>query len=415
MSDRIERPRGTHDVIPADMPLWQRVTDEVDRLCALYGYRKILTPVFEDTGLFARTAGQGSDVVQKEMYSFTDRSDRPLTLRPEGTAPICRAYVEHGMHREPQPLKLFTIAPMYRYGAPGRGRYREHWQASVEAIGTDDPAIDAELIQLYDTLLHRLGVSEYRLELNSIGCSTCRPAYLETLRAWLETNEHQLDGETRAKVATSPLRVFDNYLAKPDAVRRALDDAPKIGESLCAECVEKFARVQADLDATGVSYTLVPTLVRGLDYYTRTTWEFIGPMENENSTISGGGRYDGLVEQIGGQPTPGVGFGAGLERLLIAMEDAGATAEPPTTAVFFALEEGAPRTDVARWLAELRRRGVAADTDFAGRSLKGQLTQAARLGARAVVVVGIEGVMLRLPGQADEPIAHADVVGRLSA
>ena len=155
MSERIERPRGTHDVVPVEMPLWQRVTSEVERLCALYGYRKILTPVFEDTALFARTAGQGSDVVQKEMYSFADRSDRPLTLRPEGTAPICRAYVEHGMHREPQPLKLFTIAPMYRYGAPGRGRYREHWQASVEAIGTDDPAIDAELIQLYDTLLCR--------------------------------------------------------------------------------------------------------------------------------------------------------------------------------------------------------------------------------------------------------------------
>jgi histidyl-tRNA synthetase len=415
MSGRIERPKGTHDVVPADMPLWQRLTDEVERLCALYGYRKILTPVFEDTALFARTSGQGSDVVQKEMYSFTDRSDRPLTLRPEGTAPICRAYVEHGMHREPQPAKLFTIAPMYRYGAPGKGRYREHWQASVEAIGTDDPAIDAELIQLYDTLLNRLGVSSYHLELNSIGCSTCRPAYLATLRAWLATNEHRLDGETRAKVTTSPLRVFDNYPAKPEAVRLALDEAPKIGESLCAECVEKFARVRADLDATGVAYTLVPTLVRGLDYYTRTTWEFIGPMENENSTISGGGRYDGLVEEIGGPPTPGVGFGAGLERLLIAMEDAGVTAEPPSIDVFFALEDGAPRTEVAQWLAELRRGGTEADTDFAGRSLKGQLTQAARLGATATVVVGAEGATLRRTGHADEPISHADVVGRLSA
>ena len=415
MSGRIERPKGTHDIVPAEMPLWQRLTGEVERLCALYGYRKILTPAFEDTALFARTSGQGSDVVQKEMYSFTDRAERLLTLRPEGTAPICRAYVEHGMHREPQPLKLFTIAPMYRYGAPGKGRYREHWQASVEAIGTDDPAIDAELIQLYDTLLHRLDVSSYHLELNSIGCSICRPAYLETLRSWLATNEHRLDGETRAKVATSPLRVFDNYQAKPDAVRLALDEAPKIGESLCEECVEKFARVRADLDATGVAYTLVPTLVRGLDYYTRTTWEFIGPMENENSTISGGGRYDGLVEEIGGPPTPGVGFGAGLERLLIAMEDAGATAEPPSTGVFFALEDGAPRAEVAQWLAELRRRGTAADTDFAGRSLKGQLTQAARLGADAVVVVGAYGATLRRPGHADEPIAHADIVGKLSA
>ena len=233
MSGKIERPRGTHDVVPAEMPLWQRVTSEVERLCALYGYRKVLTPVFEDTALFARTAGQGSDVVQKEMYSFTDRSNRPLTLRPEGTAPICRAYVEHGMLRDPKPAKMFTIAPMYRYGAPGKGRYREHWQASVEAIGSDDPSIDAELLQLYDTLLHRLGVSAYHLELNSIGCRTCRPAYLGTLRSWLATNEHRLDAGTRAKVATSPLRVFDNLLAKPEAVRTALADAPKIGESLC--------------------------------------------------------------------------------------------------------------------------------------------------------------------------------------
>ena len=414
MSGRIDRPRGTHDVVPAEMPVWQRITGEVERLCALYGYRKVLTPVFEDTALFARTSGQGSDVVQKEMYSFTDRSDRPLTLRPEGTAPICRAYVEHGMHKDPQPVKMFTIAPMYRYGAPGKGRYREHWQASVEAIGSADPSIDAELLQLYDTLLHRLGVSAYHLELNSIGCRECRPAYLQALRAWLAENEHRLDAETRAKVETSPLRVFDNYLAKPEAVRAALDEAPTIGESLCEACVEHFAAVRADLDATGVAYTLVPTLVRGLDYYTRTTWEFIGPMENENSTISGGGRYDGLVEEIGGRPTPGVGFGAGLERLRIAMEDAGVTAPAPTIDVFFALDEGAPRSEVARLLAELRGRGLAVDTDYAGRSLKGQLTQAGRLGAAATVVVGSHGATVRRPGQADEPLALADVVGRLS-
>ena len=196
----------------------------------------------------------GSDVVQKEMYTFSDRSDRSLTLRPEGTAPICRAYVEHGLHREPQPAKLFTIASMYRYGAPGKGRYREHWQASVEAIGSDDPAVDAELIQLYDTLLGRLGVTQYHLELNSIGCRECRPAYLETLRAWLDANLERLDEATREKAATSPLRVFDNYAAKPEAVRAALDEAPKIGESLCAECVERFAVVRRDLDATGVDY-----------------------------------------------------------------------------------------------------------------------------------------------------------------
>ncbi len=385
MSAKIERPRGTHDVVPAEMPLWRRVTGEVERLCALYGYRKVLTPVFEDTALFSRTSGAGSDVVQKEMYSFTDRSDRPLTLRPEGTAPICRAYVEHGMHREPQPVKMFTIAPMYRYGAPGRGRYREHWQASVEAIGTADPAIDAELIQLYDTLLARLGVSAYHLELNSIGCRECRPAYLTALRSWLAGNEERLDADTRAKTATSPLRVFDNYLAKPAVVRAALDEAPKIGESLCEACVEHFASVRADLDATDVAYTLVPTLVRGLDYYTRTTWEFIGPMENENSTISGGGRYDGLIEEIGGPPTPGVGFGAGLERLLIAMEEAGVTAEAARLDVFVARSPEAPRGPVTQWLRELRAAGKACDADYADRSLNGQRKLAERLKPRGIV------------------------------
>jgi histidyl-tRNA synthetase len=397
------------------MPRWEWVTGEVERLCALYGYRRILTPVFEDTALFARTAGAGSDVVQKEMYTFSDRSDRSLTLRPEGTASICRAYIEHGMHREPQPVKLFTVASMYRYGAPGRGRYREHWQASVEALGSDDPSIDAELIQLYDTLLARLGVTRYHLELNSIGCRDCRPAYLDQLRAWLSVNAERLDDETRAKIDISPLRVFDNYPAKPPAVRQALDEAPKIGESLCAVCVAHFAAVRADLDAMGVAYTLVPTLVRGLDYYTRTTFEFIGPLENQNSTITGGGRYDYLVEEIGGPPTPGIGFGAGIERLLIAMEEEG-VAEPPQPGVdvFLALEEGVPRTAVARWLAELRRAGAAAETDYAGRSLKGQLTQARRLGAAATVVVGQQSATLRVAGRADEPLAHDEVVSRLS-
>jgi len=411
----IERPRGTHDILPSEQPLWRRATDELERLCALYGYRRIQTPVFEDTALFERTAGVGSDVVQKEMYTFTDRSNRSLTLRPEGTAPICRAFVEHGLHREPQPQKLYTIAPMYRYGTPGRGRYREHWQASVEAIGTDDPRIDAELLQLYDTLLRRLGVSRYQLELNSIGCRDCRPAYLENLSRWLGANLDRLDEETRAKATTSPLRVFDNLPAKPPAVRAALAEAPTIGASLCEACVQHFATVRALLDRTGVSYTLVPTLVRGLDYYSRTTWEFVGPMENENSTISGGGRYDYLVEEIGGPPTPGVGFGAGIERLLIALEDAGQTAEPPSIDVFLAVEPGAPGELAFGWLKELRDRGVAVDTDYARRSLKGQLTQAGRSGAHTVVIVGAETATIRRRGAADEPVAHEDVVVRLSS
>ena len=412
---KIERPRGTHDVTPSEQPRWRRVTSEIERLCALYGYRPITTPVFEDTALFERTSGVGSDVVQKEMYTFADRSDRSLTLRPEGTAPICRAYLEHGMQREPQPAKLFTIASMYRYGAPGKGRHREHWQASVEAIGSDDPAIDAELIQLYDALLAGLGVTRYHLELNSIGCRECRPTYLEALRFWLESNLDRLDDPTREKAATSPLRVFDNYAAKPDAVRGALDEAPKIGESLCAECVERFGVVRAHLDETGVEYRLVPTLVRGLDYYSRTTWEFIGPLENENATLSGGGRYDYLVEEIGGPPTPGVGFGAGIERLLLAMEEEGVVdVEPPTIDVFFAVESDAPHDLVAGWLASLRAAGVSCDTEYAGRSLKGQLTQAGRLDAATIVVVGADSATIRHGGSADVTVTHDEVLARLS-
>ena len=409
---KIERPRGTHDILPSEQPRWRHVTGEMERLAGLYGYRPIQTPVFEDTDLFLRTSGQGSDVVQKEMYTFADRSDRSLTLRPEGTAPIARAYVEHGLHREPQPQKLYTIGPMYRYGAPGRGRYREHWQLSVEAIGTDDPAIDAEIIQLYDTLLRRLGIATYRLELNSIGCRDCRPAYVERLTAWLEEHEDELDEEARQKLRTSPLRVFD---VKNERTRALLQDAPKIGDSLCDACQAHFAAVRADLDATGVAYEIVPTLVRGLDYYSRTTWEFIGPMDNENSTISGGGRYDYLVEEIGGPPTPGVGFGAGIERLLIAMEDEG-VAEPaaPGADVFVAVEPDAPRELVPPLLKGLRDAGIAADTDYARRSLKGQLTQAGRSGAQTTVIVRPADALIRRAGEQDEPVAHADVLGRLS-
>ena len=412
---RIERPRGTHDVVPSEQPLWTRVTSEIERLCGLYGYRAIQTPVFEDTALFERTSGSGSDVVQKEMYTFTDRSERSLTLRPEATAPICRAYVEHGFHREPQPAKLFTIASMYRYGAPGRGRHREHWQASVEAIGSDDPSVDAELIQLYDALLHRLRLSQYHLDLNSIGCRECRPAYLGALGSWLEVNAARLDEATREKAATSPLRVFDNYDAKPESARAALDEAPKIGDSLCAACGERFAVVRRDLDAVGVEYRIVPTLVRGLDYYSRTTWEFVGPLGNENATLAGGGRYDYLVEEIGGPPTPGVGFGAGIERLILALEQEGVgEAQPSSTDVFIVFDAGAPREHVAAWLAELRRRGIASDTDYAGRSLKGQLTQAGRVAADVTVVVGHDDATIRRAGSADVTVSHDELLDRLS-
>jgi histidyl-tRNA synthetase len=399
--------------VPAEQPLWRLAIGEAERLCALYGYRPIVTPAFEETALFERTSGVGSDVVQKEMYTFEDRGGRSLTLRPEATAPICRAYVEHGLHREPQPVKLYTIAPIYRYATPQRGRYREHWQLSVEGVGSDDPSLDAEVIQLYHALLARLGVSDFTLELNSIGCKECRPAYLVRLRAWLAQNDARLDQPTRQKAATSPLRVFDNLDAKPASVREALREAPSIGESLCDACRTHFAAVQRDLDAVGVAYMVVPTLVRGLDYYTRTTWEFVGPEGGAQSALSGGGRYDGLVEEIGGPPTPGVGFGAGVERLLLALEKAGVTAPPPTIEVFFALDERAPRERVAQWLSQLRAGGLSSDTDFAGRSLKGQLTQAGRVGAKTTVVVRDDSASIRRAGHEDVEVPLDDVPARL--
>jgi histidyl-tRNA synthetase len=411
---KFEAPRGTHDILPADGPLWRRVTGEMERVCSLAGYRPIQTPVFEDTALFARTSGEGSDVVTKEMYTFEDRSERSLTLRPELTAPICRAYLEHGLHREPLPQKLFEIATSYRYGRPQKGRHREFWQLSVEAIGSDDPAVDAEVIDLYDTLLGNLGVTDYHLELNSIGDPNCRPAYLEQLREWLDVNLDALDEETRDQARRNPLRALDNFAAKPPEVREVLALAPAIGDSLCDDCREHFAAVRGHLEAYGVAYELVPTLVRGLDYYTRTTFEFVGPALGAQSTLCGGGRYDGLIEEIGGQPTPALGFGAGIERLLLALDEAGIEPpEPGGAEVFFATERGAPRELVLRWLKQLRAHGVAADTDYAGRSLKGQLTQARRLGAASVVILGPDGAILRRTGEEDEPLAFDDVPGRL--
>jgi histidyl-tRNA synthetase len=405
-----EAPRGTHDILPAEQPLWQWARRELESICALYGYRRIDTPGFEDTDLIIRTSGEGSDVVQKETYTFQDRGDRSLTLRPEATAPICRAYVEHGLHREPQPQKLYTIGPMWRYDRPQKGRYREHWQLSVEAIGTDDPAVDAEIIQLYAHAADRLGVQDYVLHLNSIGDANCRPAYVERLSAWLDEHESELDADARTKRATSPLRVFD---VKSPQVQELLRGAPTIGESLCDACRAHFAEVRAALDAIGVAYELVPTLVRGLDYYTRTTFEFKDAAIGAQDTICGGGRYDGLIETIGGPPTPGIGFGAGIERLLLSVQP-DPPPEPPPVDAFLMLEEGAERTSLISALAALRAAGIAADTDYAGRSRKGQLTQAGRLGARALVFVDADGATVRERGADDRRVALDDLPDTLA-
>ncbi len=337
------------------------------------------------------------------MYVFEDRSGRRLALRPEATAPICRAYLEHGLHREPQPVKLYTLATFYRYDKPQRGRYREHSQLSVEAIGAAGPELDAEVIQLYDTLLRNLGVTRYELHLNSIGDRECRPAYIDRLNAWLDEHADVLDDDARQKRATSPLRVFD---VKNPELRRALEDAPKIGDSLCDACAAHFARVRELLDGYCVAYVLDPTLVRGLDYYSRTTWEFLGPDEStQASTISGGGRYDYLIEQIGGPPTPGVGFGAGIERLLLSLELEGIAAEEPLLDVYFAVAPGLSATGT---VADLRRAGLSADTDYAGRSLRGQIGYGQKR-ARSVVVVDEDGWTLRRQGLEDVRVDESEL------
>jgi histidyl-tRNA synthetase len=403
VSSKFQAPRGTHDVLPRDH-LWWLVIRTIEEQCAQYGWSRVSTPGFEDTALFERTSGEASDVVQKEMYTFEDRGGRSVTLRPEGTAPIARAYVEHGLFQEPQPVKAYAIAPMYRYARPGRGRYREHWQLSLEAIGSVDPAVDAEVIQFYAELLRRLGVTEWSLLLNSIGDANCRPQYVARLNEWLDAHPELLEDEEVAhKRATSVLQVFD---VKNELLRAALDLAPKIGDSLCDACREHFESVKVHLDLYAIPYVLDPALVRGLDYYTRTTFEFVGPEENVNSTICGGGRYDGLVEAVGGPATPGIGFGAGLERLMLAMEREGATAEAPQLDLFVAFEEPELRGLLLPQIAKWRAEGRSVDTDYAGRSMKGQVTQAQRLGAETIVVARTDGTYeVRRRGEEDRVVS----------
>jgi histidyl-tRNA synthetase len=397
---KIEAPRGTFDVLPAEQPVRDAIVRSAESAAVVYGYGRITTPTFEDTELFARTSGAGSDVVQKEMYTFEDQGGRSLTLRPEGTAPVARAYIEHGLHREPQPVKTYYVSPFYRYAAPQRGRFREFWQIGFEGMGSDDPALDAELIQLFDEIARRAGVRYTRLDVNSIGDRECRPAYVERLREWLADHDDELDEDTRRKAEVSPLRVFDT---KNEAVATALGTAPKIGESLCEACAEHFASVLGCLDAYGIAYELRPTLVRGLDYYTRTVWEFANEdLDAAQSSVCAGGRYDYLIEEIGGAPTPAVGWAAGLERMAMS-RDAGSP--PAVLDVFFAFEDRARLREVLPLLAGLRAEGRACDTDYAGRSLKGQLTQAQRLGAAAIVIVRSDDVTLRRRGRPDEVVS----------
>jgi histidyl-tRNA synthetase len=385
MSQEFQAPRGTLDWYGARAALRRAVLDIAREVFESAGYGQVVTPTFEDTGVFARTSGEGSDVVRKEMYSFTDRSGRPLTLRPEGTAGVMRAYLEH-MTRLPQPVKVWYEAPMFRYNAVQKGRYREHYQFGVEAIGSDDPAIDAEQIGLQRRWYRRVGVDGLQLLVNSIGDGKCRPAYLQLLVTYLDEHAAELCDECRERRDVNPLRTFD---CKEKGCQAVMAGAPKITDHLCDECAAHFADVRAHLDARGVEYIVDPGLVRGLDYYTRTAWEWQWTALGAQSAISGGGRYDGLAEQLGGRPVPGVGFGAGIERLVLTLEETGAgPAIGRPVDVLFAVLADEARPRVHALMDEVREAGIACDAAFGGRRLKRALELADRRGVSAVVIVG---------------------------
>ena len=380
----IQAPRGTFDVLPADAERRAALEAHAARIFGAAGYGRITTPTFEATELFARGVGEATDIVQKEMYTFTDDGGRSLTLRPEGTAPVCRAYLEHGMHKLPQPVKLWYLETFFRTEAPQKGRYRQFWQVGAEAIGAEGPETDAELILLLADLLDALGARDVRLRLASLGTPATRAEYRDELTAFLRAHEDGLSEEVVNRIDLNPMRAFDSSDAR---TRETMKDAPLLLERLAPDDAEHFARVRELLDDADLSYELDPTLVRGLDYYTRTVFEFTSDTLGAQSGVGGGGRYDGLIEMLGGKPIPGCGWAAGVERMLLASSEPPAAA--PSTDLFVAVapaDDAAPRAAFAI-AHEARRAGLSSQMELAGRSLKGQLKQADRVGARYVAIV----------------------------
>jgi histidyl-tRNA synthetase len=395
--EKHQAPRGTFDVLPEQAAARAAVEREARRIFEAAGYGRIETPTFEATELFARAVGESTDVVQKEMYTFDDGGGRSLTLRPEGTAPVCRAYVQHGMHKLPQPVRLWYLSSFYRHEAPQAGRFRQFWQVGVEAIGSDDPAVDAETILLLAELLDAVGARDVRLRISSLGSSDVRAAYRAELQSYLHEHEAALSAEVRKRIDLNPLRAFD---ADHPGTREVMAGAPRLLDRLGGDDAEHFAEVRALLDAVDVPYEVDPTLVRGLDYYTRTVFEFESAALGAQSGVGGGGRYDGLVEALGGPPTPGCGWAAGIERILLASDDAaGAVSGPPTPAppvdLFVAFAGGDQRSAAFGLAVEARRAGLGAQMELAGRSLKGQLKQADRVGARFVAILSEDGAALK--------------------
>jgi histidyl-tRNA synthetase len=411
-----QAPVGTRDVLPPESARWARLVALFAGRVGRAGYGLVVSPAFEDIAVFERV-GEATDVVRKEMYDFEDKGGRHLALRPEGTASVVRAWIQH---RPTLPFKAWYAAPSFRYERPQAGRYRQHHQLGVEALGSDDPDLDAEVIALAWGLYADVGLSRVRLLLNSLGDATCRPAYLEALRSFLREHQAELCDEHRARIEDNPLRVLD---CKREACVRVTADAPRMVDYLCDECAAHFARVKEGLAELGVGFELEPRLVRGLDYYTRTTFEFQAPaLESAQNGIGGGGRYDGLAEQLGGPSTPGIGFGIGIERVLLACDAEGVFPAPSATVDVFVVDvTGSAALSLVH---ELRDAGVRADRAFDGRSMKAQFKLADRSGARLAVVVGPQEledgvVKVRSLETGDEELvsrgdAVADVVKRLS-
>ena len=388
MSEKFKAPRGTFDILPEQQPVRRRIVEVARRRLEGAGYGRMDTPVFEETDLFARGVGESTDIVQKQMFTFEDQGGRSLTLRPEATASVCRAYLEHGMQTRAQPVKLWTEGPFFRHERPQAGRYRQFTQVNAEAIGSDSPLVDVELILLAGDVIAELGVEGVRLRLASLGSPEARAAYLGELREYLRSHEGELSEEVRGRIDANPLRAFD---ADHEGTRKVMADAPTLLDRLDAADAEHFEQVKALLDCNGVSYTLDPTLVRGLDYYTRTLFEFECERLGAQSGIGGGGRYDGLIEQLGGPPTPGCGWALGVDRIALALEQQAGEAEGGTEqerdGVFIVAEEVGRQRALAL-VTELRRAGIPADLDLAGRALKGQMKQADRVGARYALILG---------------------------
>jgi histidyl-tRNA synthetase len=389
-AEQIKAPRGTFDVLGEQAGVRASLQESARKILEGAGYERIETPVLEATELFARGVGAATDIVQKEMFTLDDGGGRSLTLRPEGTAPVCRAYVEHGMHKRKQPVKLWYLSSFFRHERAQAGRYRQFWQVGAEALGSEDPAVDAESIALLARLLEEMGVRDVRLRLSSLGSSESRNEYRELLKAHLRAHEADLSQEVRGRIELNPLRAFDT---DHEGTKRVMESAPRLLDYLSVQDREHFAEVRGLLDAAEVGYEIDPTLVRGLDYYTRTVFEFTSDALGAQSGVGGGGRYDGLVDLIKGPPTPGtptpgMGWAAGVERILLAGE------EPPVARspldLFVALDEvrESVRRSAFGVLSNARSTGLTAQMEMAGRSLKGQLGLANVLGARYVAIVG---------------------------